>query len=165
MTKLAKLREKWMNDPEFRTEYEALDEEFALARALVDARSSARLTQAEVASRMATTQAYVARMEGLTVNPSISTLRRFARATGTRLRISFEPEASAMVGHREVASLDAYYTPGQRASKSGQYEVTGPRGGRTSVERTVVRNEPLPPTEEKRQRYKLVDQTKHRPKR
>lgn len=38
--------------------------------------------------------------------------------------------------------------PGQRAVRSGQYEVVGPRGGRTGEERTVVRGEPLPPTPE-----------------
>ncbi len=34
--------------------------------------------------------------------------------------------------------------PGQTAPKSGQYEIVGPRGGRTGEERTVVRGEPLP---------------------
>ncbi len=91
MTKLAALRERWMKDPNFRTEYDALDEEFALAAALIDARAQAHLTQAQVASRMETTQAYVAKMEGLKVNPSVATLRRFAEATGTRLKITFEP--------------------------------------------------------------------------
>lgn len=52
--------------------------------------------------------------------------------------------------------------PGQKASRSGQYEITGPRGGKTGEERTVVRGEPLPPTPEKGQQYKLVDPTKHR---
>ncbi|MCB9948963.1 MAG: helix-turn-helix transcriptional regulator [Rhodospirillaceae bacterium] len=61
------------------------------AYALIDARAQAHLTQEQVASRMATTQAYVAKMEGLKVNPSVATLRRFAKATGTRLKITFEP--------------------------------------------------------------------------
>ncbi len=34
------------------------------------------------------------------------------------------------------------FRPGQKAPRSGQYEIVGPRGGRTGVERTVVRNEP-----------------------
>ena len=37
---------------------------------------------------------------------------------------------------------------GERAPRSGQYEITGPRGGRTSNERTVTQDEPLPPTPE-----------------
>lgn len=51
--------------------------------------------------------------------------------------------------------------PGQKAPRSGQYEILGPRGGGTGVERTVVKREPLPPTLERGQRYKLVDPTKH----
>lgn len=57
---------------------------------------------------------------------------------------------------------DKLFKPGQKAPKSGQYEMTGPRGGGTGVERTVTRNEPLPPPETKGQKYRLIDTTKHR---
>ncbi|WP_084079260.1 hypothetical protein [Demequina sp. NBRC 110057] len=52
------------------------------------------------------------------------------------------------------------YRPGQSAPASGQYEQVGPRGGRTGVERTVVKNEPLPPTPHAGMGYQLVDRTK-----
>jgi hypothetical protein len=53
--------------------------------------------------------------------------------------------------------------PGQKANDSGQYEIVGPRGGKTSHgERTVVKGEPLPPTPEKGLKYKLADKTKHK---
>jgi len=91
MTALNELRAGWMKDPAFRAEYDALEEEFTLAAALIDARAQAHLTQEQVAGRIRTTQAYVAKMEGQRVNPSVATLRRFAEATGTWLRISFEP--------------------------------------------------------------------------
>ena len=51
--------------------------------------------------------------------------------------------------------------PGETAPRSGQYEITGPRGGGTGKERTVTKREPLPPTPERGQKYKLVDPTKH----
>jgi hypothetical protein len=51
--------------------------------------------------------------------------------------------------------------PGEEAPRSGQYEQTGPRGGRTGVERTVVEGEPLPPTPKPGMGYVLVDPTKH----
>jgi hypothetical protein len=51
--------------------------------------------------------------------------------------------------------------PGQKAPCSGQYEITGPRGGRTGIERTVTRGEPLPPPLQSGQRYRLTDPTKH----
>jgi hypothetical protein len=54
--------------------------------------------------------------------------------------------------------------PRQPAKRSGQYEMVGPRGGRTGEERTVTRNEPLPPTYKPGQGYVLVDPTKHKGK-
>ncbi len=90
MTQLKDLKSKWMADPEFRAEYEALEDEFTLAAALIDARMKASMTQEQVAEAMGTTQAAIARMESGKSPPSTRTLRRFAKATGTRLRISFE---------------------------------------------------------------------------
>lgn len=52
--------------------------------------------------------------------------------------------------------------PGEKAEKSGQYEIIGSRGGRTGEERTVVKGEPLPPTPKKGQTYELVDPTKNK---
>jgi hypothetical protein len=51
--------------------------------------------------------------------------------------------------------------PGASAPRSGQYEIVGPRGGTTGKERTVVRNEPLPPTPKPGMGYRLVDPTKN----
>ena len=53
------------------------------------------------------------------------------------------------------------YKPGEKAPRSGQYEIIGPRGGRTGKERTIVRREPMPPTPKKGQKYVIVDPTKH----
>ena len=69
--------------------------EFALAWTLIAARLAAGLTQEELAERMQTTQSVIARLEGGRVWPSTRTLERFAKATGTRLKISFEPVATA----------------------------------------------------------------------
>ncbi|MDE2475731.1 MAG: helix-turn-helix transcriptional regulator [Alphaproteobacteria bacterium] len=86
------LHRKWMkNDPEYAREYNALDEEYNLASAMIAARSRAGLTQEQLAMRMKTTQAVVARLESGRVKPSTRTLERFAKATGMRIRISFEP--------------------------------------------------------------------------
>jgi transcriptional regulator with XRE-family HTH domain len=95
MTKISDLHKKWMKDPLYRKEYDALEEEFALASALIEARSRAGLTQEELAARMETSQSAIARMESGRTIPSGTTLKRFARATGTRLRISFEPARPA----------------------------------------------------------------------
>jgi len=91
MTKIRDLHKKWLRDDDYRKEYDALEEEFALASALIAARSRAGLTQEELAEKMDTSQSAIARMESGRTIPSGSTLKRFARATGTRLRITFEP--------------------------------------------------------------------------
>ena len=52
------------------------------------------------------------------------------------------------------------YKPGEKAPRSGQYQIIGPRGGK-GAERTVVKKEPLPPTPKSGQTYRLVDPTKH----
>jgi ribosome-binding protein aMBF1 (putative translation factor) len=85
-----KLAAKWRKNPEFMREYDALEEEFVLATALIGARAQAGLTQAELAERMGTTQSAIARMEGGKAKPSTTTLAKLAKATGTRLRVSFE---------------------------------------------------------------------------
>jgi ribosome-binding protein aMBF1 (putative translation factor) len=81
---------EWRKDPAYVAEYEALEEEFALASALIEARAKAEMTQEQVAEAMGTTQAVVARLESGKVMPSTRTLERFAKATGTKLRIRFE---------------------------------------------------------------------------
>ncbi|WP_180541635.1 helix-turn-helix domain-containing protein [Nevskia soli] len=86
------LHKKWMKNPEYRREYNALEEEFSLSAALIEARSRAGLTQEQVAQRMNTTQAVVARLEGGGSMPSTRTLEKYAKATGTKPKISFEPE-------------------------------------------------------------------------
>jgi hypothetical protein len=53
------------------------------------------------------------------------------------------------------------YKSGEKAPISGQYEIIGPRGGKTGKERTVVRGEPFPPTPESGQGYTLNDPTKN----
>lgn len=90
------LHKEWMTDPGYRREYQALGEEFSLTAALIEARSRAGLTQEQVAARMNTTQAVVARLEGGGSKPSTRTLEKYAKATGTRLRISFEPEPAQL---------------------------------------------------------------------
>jgi len=82
---------EWRKDPAYVQAYDALEDEFALAAVMIEARSKAGLTQEQLAQRMKTTQAVIARLESGRVKPSTRTLERFAAATGMRLRISFEP--------------------------------------------------------------------------
>jgi len=86
---------EWRKDPEYVAAYDALEEEFALANALIGARNSANLTQEELAIRMGTSQSAIARLESGRTMPSTRTLRKLAEATGTKLRIVLEPDKAA----------------------------------------------------------------------
>lgn len=88
--KISDLAKEWQKDPQFRAEYDALEDEFNLAAALIEARSLAAMTQEQVAIAMGTTQAAIARLESGRSLPSTRTLKRFADATGLKLRIGFE---------------------------------------------------------------------------
>jgi transcriptional regulator with XRE-family HTH domain len=83
--------EQWLQDIEFRQEYEALAAEFSLFDELLRARKEAGLTQAEVAERMGTKTSAVARLEAgggsQKHSPSIATLEKYAEAVGHRLEI------------------------------------------------------------------------------
>ena len=82
---------KWRKDPAYVRAYNALEDEFSLANSMIEARAG--LTQEQLADRMHTAQAVIARLESGRIKPSTRTLERLAAATGMRLRISFEPTA------------------------------------------------------------------------
>jgi len=86
---------RWRKDPDYRAAFAGLEGEYAIAAALIAARSHAGLTQAELAARMGTTQSAVARMEGGKARPSTATLEKVAKATGMRLRVTFEADGKA----------------------------------------------------------------------
>ena len=79
-----------MEDPDFTNAYMEPAEEFTLAREIIKARASAGLSQQELAQKMETTQSAVARLESGHHLPSMSTLKKLAKATGTKLSIHLE---------------------------------------------------------------------------
>ena len=91
MARITELHTRWMKEPKYRKAYEALEDEFAVAKAVIAARNRAGLTQMELARKMGTTQPVVARMEGGRIQPSLRTLQRLAQATGSKLTIRFDP--------------------------------------------------------------------------
>jgi len=89
MTKLGELKKKLMENPEFREEYAQADADYRLIEEMIRVRMEAKLTQSELAIKIGTTQSAIARLEGGKVSPSVSTLRRYAEATGHQLKVSF----------------------------------------------------------------------------
>lgn len=91
MTKISNLHKRWSKEPEYRAAYDSMQAEFELARQLIDTRLKSGLSQGELAEKMGTSQSTIARLESGNSLPSIRTLIKFARATGSEFRISFKP--------------------------------------------------------------------------
>jgi transcriptional regulator with XRE-family HTH domain len=81
------LHDAWMKDRRYRSAYERGEPAFIMAMALTKARIAAGLTQEEVARRMGTSQAAVARLESGRHMPSLRVVDRYAAAVGRRLKI------------------------------------------------------------------------------
>lgn len=92
----------------FGAAYAALADEYALARELLAARSRAGLTQEEVAESMGTTKSAVSRLEAVgRHSPSVTTLRKYARAVGCEVEIRLVPasrKAKASDGRTRTGS-------------------------------------------------------------
>jgi ribosome-binding protein aMBF1 (putative translation factor) len=89
MTLICDLHQQWLKDSEYQAAYERSRPEFEIASAIIAARSSANLTQKELAELMSTKQSLIARLEAGEQNTTVKTLNRIAQATNTRLHISF----------------------------------------------------------------------------
>jgi len=77
---------------EFKKAYESLEEEYRLTREMLAARSKFGLTQEAVAELMGTTKSAVSRLEASGKHaPSLTTLKKYARAVGCRLEIKLIP--------------------------------------------------------------------------
>ena len=82
-----------LKDPALKAEYDALEPEFAIIQAMIDARKTAGLTQKQLAERTGIAQADISRLENGNANPSLRTLQRLAKGMGMRMQIQFIPAA------------------------------------------------------------------------
>lgn len=85
-------KKQQMKDLEFVKEYEAIQPEMDVIRAIVNARTSQNLTQSELAKRTGINQADISKLENGTRNPSINLLKRLAEGMGMNLKIEFVPK-------------------------------------------------------------------------
>lgn len=97
MTNFIDFREKMLENPEVKEEYDALQAEFDIIQALIEARKQQHLTQKELSERTGITQADISRIENGTRNPSLEMLKRLAKGMGMRLKLEFIPEV-----HRKI---------------------------------------------------------------
>lgn len=81
----------WQQEPRYREAYNNLESELGLASQIIEARTRAKLTQAELAAIMQTSQTTIIRLESGKARPSTTTLARIAKATKHKLAIHFIP--------------------------------------------------------------------------
>jgi transcriptional regulator with XRE-family HTH domain len=91
MTKVSELHQQWLKDPAYEQAYNELRAEFEMARLLIGTRVKAGLTQAQLAQAMGIAPSTIVELEAGEAIPSTQFLEHYAKATGTRLKISFEP--------------------------------------------------------------------------
>jgi len=84
-------KKKSLEDPEIRAEYEKLQPEFDIIRAMLDARISKGMTQKQLSEATGITQADISRIENGTRNPSLNMLKRLAEGMDMHLRLQFIP--------------------------------------------------------------------------
>ena len=85
---------KQLEDPDVRAEYDALEPEFAIMQAIIDARKESGLTQKQLSEKTGITQADISRLERGNANPSLLTLQRLASGMNMRRKLEFVKTAA-----------------------------------------------------------------------
>ena len=99
MSSYREYREKALQNPDVKVEYDALQPEYDIIQAMIDARNSQHITQKELAAKTGITQADISRIENGTRNPSLAMVKRIAEGLGMQLRLEFIPTASKMMNN------------------------------------------------------------------
>ena len=95
MTKFNDFLNEQLQDPEVKAEYDALEPEFAIIHAMIEARKAKGITQKELSERTGIAQGDISKLENGNGNPSVRTLQRLANAMGMTLKIEFVPKTTA----------------------------------------------------------------------
>lgn len=86
-------KNKALQDPEVKEEYDALQIEYDLIQSLIDARTNQNITQKELSLKTGIPQADISRIENGTRNPSLNTLKKLARGLGMQLKLELIPNS------------------------------------------------------------------------
>ena len=91
MSEFRDLLNEQLKDPEFKKEWDDIQPEMDVIRAMIDNRIAQNLTQKELAERTGINQADISKLENRTRNPSLKMLKRLAAGMGMALKIEFVP--------------------------------------------------------------------------
>ena len=81
-----------LKDPEFKKEWDALEDEYQLINSLIKARVESGLTQSQLSERSGINQANISKIENGVYNPTVNILRKLAEAMNMELKIEFIPK-------------------------------------------------------------------------
>lgn len=85
------IKSELLGDPEVKKEYEALQPEYEVVRAILNARKESHLTQEQLAQRTGINRSDISKIENGNANPSLKTLKALAAGMNMRLRLEFIP--------------------------------------------------------------------------
>lgn len=95
MSEFQEFLKEQLQDDALKKEWEDIQPEMDVIRAMVDARISQNLTQKELAERTGINQADISKLENGTRNPSLKMLKRLADGMGMTLKLEFVPKSPA----------------------------------------------------------------------
>lgn len=87
-----KLLEEYMENPEFKKEWDDLEPEFNMIQSLINARKSRNMTQKQLAQRTGIDQADISKIENGNGNPTLHLLKRLADGMDMILKLEFVPK-------------------------------------------------------------------------
>ena len=93
MSKYSDFLTEQLKDPALKAEYDALEPEFSVIQAMIDARKAAGLTQKQLADKTGIAQSDISKLETGSANLSLRTLQRLAQGMGMKMKIEFIPFA------------------------------------------------------------------------
>ena len=82
-----------MKDPEFKAEWDALEPEFQIIRAIIEGREARNFSERELSEATGISPAEIMRLEDGSANPTLHDLKRLAAGLGMTLRLDFQPIA------------------------------------------------------------------------
>ena len=84
-------KKRALQNPEVKAEYDALQPEYDIIQAMIDARVQQNMTQKDLSAKTGITQADISRIENGTRNPSLSMVKKLAHGLGMQLKLEFVP--------------------------------------------------------------------------
>ncbi len=89
MDDFRKFLNKQLEDPDFRKEWDEMEPEYQIMKAMIAARMETGITQQQLSEKTGINQSNLSMIENGNGNPSVSSLNRIASALGKKLSISF----------------------------------------------------------------------------